>query len=105
MLLPVSTPADWEEIKKRKQKAIARSNQRENAKRIDYQYKKGDWITAKRPGATRKLCAPKEGPSQVVKHRSSGAVAYEREPFAEERANARRISPYKWRNDPPQQRQ
>ena len=102
MFLPVSTPVDWEEIKKRKQKAIAKSNQRENAKRIGYQYKKGDWVTAKRPGIIRKLCVPKEGPFQVVKHHSNGTVAYEREPFVEERVNIRRINPYKWKNDPPQ---
>ena len=102
MLLPVSTPVDWEEIKKRKQRAIAKSNQRENAKRIGYQYKKGDWVTVKRPGIIRKLCVSNEGPLQVAKHHSNGAVAYEREPFAEERANIRRISPYKWKNDPPQ---
>ena len=102
MLLPASTPVDWEEIKKRKQKAIAKSNRRENASRIGYQYKKGDWITAKRPGITRKLCVPSEGPFQVVKHHSNGAVAYEREPFVEERASARRVTPCKWRNDPPQ---
>ena len=29
------------------------------------------WAAAKRPGITRKLCAPKEGPFQVVKHHSS----------------------------------
>ena len=102
MLLPASTPAGWEEIKKRKQKAIAKSSQRENAKRVGYQRSKGGWATAKRPGATRKLCAPKEGPFQVVKHRSNGAAAYWREPFAEERASARRVSPCKWKNDPPQ---
>ena len=102
MLLPASTPVDWEEIKKRKQKAIAKSNQRENAKRIDYQYKKGDWITVKRPGIIRKLCVPNEGPFQVVKHHSNGTVTYEREPFVEERVSIRRISPCKWKNDPPQ---
>ena len=63
MLLPVNTPVDWEEIRRRKQKAIAKSNQRENSKRIDYKYKQGDWITVKRPGIIiRKLRAPKEGP-------------------------------------------
>ena len=84
-----------------KQKAIARSNQRENAKRIDYRYKKGGWAAAKRPGIARKLCAPKEGPFQVAKHHGNGTATYEREPFVEGRVNIRRISPYKWKNEPP----
>ena len=101
MFLPAITPVGWEEIKKRKQKAISRSNQRENAKRTGCQCKKGDWVAAKRPGITRKLCAPNEGPFQVAKHHSNGAVTYEREPFVEERDSIRRISLYKWKNDPP----
>ena len=102
MLLPISTSVGWEEIKKRKQKAISKSNQRENAKRAGCQSQEGGWAAAKRPGITRKLCAPSEGPFQVVKHHSNGAVTYEREPFVEERVSIRRISPCKWKNDPPQ---
>ena len=101
MLLPVNAPADWEKVRQRKQKAIARSNRRENAKRAEHTYQKGGWATVKRPGAARKLCAPKEGPFQVAKHHDNGTVTYEREPFVEDRVNIRRISPYKWKNEPP----
>ena len=103
MLPPVSTPIDWKEIQDRKQKAIAKSNQRENAKRIDIKYEKGDWITVKRPGIIRKLCVPKEGPFQVIKHHSNGTVTYEREPFVEDRVNIRRTAPCCWRHEPPNQ--
>ena len=81
-------------IRERKQKAIAKSNLRENAKRTHH-------ITAKRPGIIRKLSIPREGPFQVIKHHSNGTVSYESEPFKEDRVNIRRISPYKWRNPPP----
>ena len=101
MLLPASAPADWEKVRQRKQKAIARSNKRENAKRAEHACQKGGWATAKRPGTARKLCAPKEGPFQVAKHHGNGTATYEREPFVEGRASIRRISPYKWKNEPP----
>ena len=101
MLLPVKAPADWEKVRQRKQKAIARSNRRENAKRIEHTYQKGDWITVKRPGIIRKLCVPKEGPFQVIKHHDNGAATFEKEPFAEGRASIRRISPCKWKNESP----
>ena len=45
MFMPVLTSIDWESIKERKQKAIQKSNERENSKRIHIQYEKGDWIT------------------------------------------------------------
>ena len=47
MFLPVNKPVDWEKIRERKQRAIAKSNLRENAKRTDHTYQKGDWITVK----------------------------------------------------------
>ena len=45
MSLPVGTPIGWGALKAREQKAIAKSNKRENSKREDYKYQKGDWIT------------------------------------------------------------
>ena len=100
MFLPVNKPVDWEKIRERKQRAIAKSNLRENAKRIDHTYQKGDWITVKRPGIIRKLSIPREGPFQVIKHHNNGTVSYESEPFKEDRVNIRRIAPCKWRNLP-----
>ena len=101
MFLPVNKPVDWEKIRERKQRAIAKSNLRENAKRTDHTCQKGDWITVKRPGIIRKLSIPREGPFQVIKHHNNGTVSYEVEPFKEDRVNIRRIAPYKWRNPPP----
>ena len=92
MFLPVNSPVDWEEIRKRKQKAIAKSDQRENSKRTDHKHEKGDWITVKRPGTIRKLSVPKEGPFQVVKHHDNGTITFEKEPFVEDRVNIRRVS-------------
>ena len=70
---PVNKPIDWEEIGRRKQKAIAKSNQRE-----------GDWITFKCPGIIRKLSVPKEGPFRVIRQHNNGTVTYEKEPFVDD---------------------
>ena len=80
-----------------------RSSKRENAKRAEHTCQKGGWATAKRPGITRKLCVPKEGPFQVIKHHDNGTATYEKEPFAEGRASIRRISPCKWEDEPPKE--
>ena len=100
MFLPVETPVDWEAVKERKQKAIAKSNSRENSKRLDYKYQKGDWITIKKPGILRKLTVPKLGPFKVVKHNDNGTLTYEKEPFVTDTVNIRRAEPYHWRNPP-----
>ena len=67
MFLPVEAPVDWEELKQRKQKAIAKSNQRENSKRTPHAYKAGGL-----PRALRKLAAPRAGLRKAAKRRSSG---------------------------------
>ena len=101
MFLPVETPVDWEALKIRKQKAIAKSNQRENSKRIAHVYKPGDWITIEKPGILRKMAVPRTGPYKVVKHHNNGTVSYEKEPFDTDTVNIRRVKPYYWRNEPP----
>ena len=94
MFMPVYKKIDWDAIKTRKQKAIQKSNIRENSKRIDYTYQKGDWILIKEPGIIRKLAVPRHGPYQVIKHHTNGTVTYEKEPFVNDRVNIRRVEPY-----------
>ena len=50
MFMPLEATIDWNSIKEQKQKAISKSNERENSKRIHLQYAKGDWITIQKPG-------------------------------------------------------
>ena len=100
MFLPVEAPVDWEALKERKQKAIAKSNKRENSKRIAHEYKPGDWITILKPGILRKLSVARMGPYKVVKHHSNGTLSYEKEPFQPDRVNIRRCMPYVWRHPP-----
>jgi hypothetical protein len=44
MLFNIPFVADWRKIEERRQSLIVRGNQRENAKRIDYDYKVGDKV-------------------------------------------------------------
>ena len=98
MFMPVSRNINWDAIKERKQKAIRKSNKRENKKRINHTYKYGDWITIKKPGILRKLEVPRLGPYKVIKHHSNGTITYKKEPFNNKKVNIRRAHPYYWKN-------
>lgn len=100
MFLPVESPVDWEKLKDRKQRAIARSNKRENSKRIEHEYKPGDWVTILKPGILRKMTVPRMGPFKVVKHHTNGTLTYEKAPFDTDRVNIRRCEPYHWKHPP-----
>ena len=90
----------WEQLKQRKQKAIAKSSQRESSKRAPRTCKAGGWATTLKPGALRKLAVPRAGPHEVAKRRSNGTLPYEKEPFAPGRASIRRRKPYAWKHPP-----
>ena len=100
MLLPAEAPVGWEQLKQRKQKAIAKLSQRENSKRAHHACKAGGWATALKPGALGKLAVPRVGPCKVAKHHSNGTLSYEKEPFTPERASARRCKPHEWKHPP-----
>ena len=94
MFMPIETTIDWDSIKERKQKAICKSNERENSKRIHRQYEKGDWITIQKPGILRKLSIPRLGPYKVLKHHTNSDITYQKEPFVEDKVNIRMIYSY-----------
>ena len=77
IFMPINAETDWDEITIRKQNKIAKSNERENSKRINHHYNPGDWISIRKPGIIPKLCI-KEGPYDNV--------------------NQRLADPYYWRN-------
>ena len=67
MLSPVSVNIDWNAIRANKQMSINKNNTRENSKQIPHIYRKGDYITLKKPCILRKLTIPREGPYKVIK--------------------------------------
>lgn len=66
---------DWEDIKKRKQERICKSNVFENSNRIDHDFKKGDSMTLVKPGQiTWKFSLPREGPYKVIRQCRNGSI-------------------------------
>lgn len=102
MFMPVEANVDWDSIKQRKQRAIHKSNVRENSSRINHTYNADDWILIKKPGIIRKLSIPYFGPYKVVRHNENGTITYEKEPFNNQNVNSRRAKPYHWKNAPPE---
>ena len=84
MFMPVDIEINLEQIqqqKQLKQLKIQQSNICENSKRILHQYKKGDLITLRKPGAI--LCTlalQRRGPYKVVKHNENKSITTELEP-------------------------
>ena len=74
MLSPMSVDIDWNAIREKKQLSINNSNARENSKQIPHTYRKGDYITLKKPGILQKLAIPREGPYEVMKHNNKGSI-------------------------------
>jgi hypothetical protein len=58
--------ANWDQIQKRKQDIINKSNQKENKSQIPYEYKVGDQVLVERPEILRKLSIPRTGPYPVT---------------------------------------
>ena len=92
--MPINAETDWDAIMIRKQNKIAKSNERENSKRINHHYNPGDWITKRKPGIIPKLCVPKEGPHKVIKHHENGMIRYEKQPFKNAKVDQRLADPY-----------
>ena len=98
MFSPVSVDVDWNTINEKKQLSINKNNDRENSKRIPHTYRKGDYVTLKKPGILRKLTIPREGPYKVMKHNNNGSILIEKAPTKLKNVNVRRVAPYKKRN-------
>jgi hypothetical protein len=75
MVLPIKIMADWWAIEQQCQKEMARNNRRENASRINHDYKVGDKVLLKKPGKhLRKLEAPRTGPHTVTAIYTNGTL-------------------------------
>ena len=102
MFMPIEANVDGASIKQGKQRAINKSNVRENSLQINHTYSPGDWILIKKPGIICKLSIPYYGPYKVVRHNENGTITYETEPFNNQNVHSRRAKPYHWRSPPAQ---
>ena len=73
---------------------MSRNNTRENARRIEHDYKIGDKVLLCKPKKVRrKLEQPREGPYEIIAVYTNGTIHVQRGNISE-RVNIRRVTPY-----------
>ena len=92
-ILNISHRANWKYIIQRKQTLINKNNQRENSRRIPYQYQVGDLVLIKAAQSTKYGTDAYYGPHQVVQVNTNGTVRV-REGKITDTYNIRMITPY-----------
>ena len=93
MVNPVTYIAEWDVIRKNKEKSIQKSNERENKNRVDNDYKIGDKVLLLNTDLQRKLEDPTSVPYEVVSVHANGTVSILRNSTIERR-NIRQVQPY-----------
>jgi hypothetical protein len=95
MIHNIAFRANWDQIQKRKQDIINKSNQKENKinSQIPYEYKVGDQVLLETPGILRKLSTPHTGPYPVTNVYKNGTIRIQKR-IVSERMNNRRITPF-----------
>ena len=94
MLLPIQFKARWAYITLRKQDRIDMSNQRENSRRIPYDYQVGMKVLLEKAGINPKLTAPRTGPYEITKIHTNGTIQIQKDEATTERVNIRRVTPF-----------
>ena len=93
MIFNVEHTANWEYIRSRKQKLIAKNNRAENSKRIPHAYSINDKVMLK-IGTQNKYEQPYSGPHTILQVNSNGTVRLQMGAVTDT-VNIRRIDPYK----------
>ena len=88
--------ADWKYIQQRKQKIINQNNQKENSKRILYNYKIGDKVLMDMTDTTKSKYGsnPFDGPYTVRRVNANGTLVLEMGPILDT-VNIRNVKPYR----------
>ena len=92
-MVPATYLANWRHIRDRRHKNILYNNARENRKRIDHDYKVGDYVYVLVKDIQRKLAPAKQGPFCIVTVHTNATVTIRRSARVTERINIRRIFP------------
>ena len=96
LLLPIQIKTDWAQIRQGKQDIIHVNNRKENAKRIEHEYRVGEKVRLEKPGLISKLSAPRTGPNRITHTCTNGRVRVQHG-IINECVNIRRLTPYKER--------
>ena len=93
MMFNIPYLADWTEIGKQRQKLANRDNERENARRIDVDYRVGQKVLIKNDEIKRKAQNSSLGPFEIIEVHTNETVRIQRGKITE-RLNIRRLVPY-----------
>jgi hypothetical protein len=93
MIQNIAFRENWDQIQKRKQEIINKSNQKENTSQIPYEHKVGDQVLLETPGILRILSTPCTGPYPVTNVYKNGKIRIQKG-IVSERLNIRRITPF-----------
>jgi hypothetical protein len=93
MLFDIPYQADWAAVGRRRQELVDRNSARENARRIDYDYRIGMKVLLRTDGILRKAQDKKKGPYVITDVFTNGTVRIQRGTWSE-RLNIRRIEPF-----------
>ena len=93
MVQPMEYVAEWDLIRKTKQKRINENNARENSKRVEYDYTVGQSVLLQSTYIRRKLDDPSTGTYKILQVHTNGNVSNLRGQVIE-RVNIRRIKPF-----------
>jgi hypothetical protein len=91
-ILNIKHITDWEHINERKQAKINYNNKRENAKRLEHEYRVGDQILTKRKKQS-KHEQEYEGPYPITQVNDNGTIRYQKG-IVNDTINIRRIKPF-----------
>jgi hypothetical protein len=86
--------ANWELIRKRKQRLIDQNNQKENSKRIAHKYRVGDKVLYRIDSLSKYNENPYEGPYQIVRVNTNGTVRLKMNAVTDT-VNIRLLKPYR----------
>ena len=93
-ILNAAFEADWGLIKQRKKELIAKNNERENSKRIDYQYTVGEKVLLKEGLNTKYGGNPYSGPYKITRVNDNGTLRIKKG-AKYDTINIRNAHPYK----------
>jgi len=93
MVVPATYLANWRHVRDRRHKNILYNNARENRKRIDHDYKVGDYVYVLVKDIQRKLAPAKQGPFRIIIIHTNATVTIQRSRRVNERINIRRLFP------------
>ena len=94
MLFDIPYVADWTKIGKRRQEQVDKDCEKNNRRRIDYDYRVGQKVLLIKDGTIlRKAEDPYEGPYVITDVYTNGTVRIQRGTL-NERLNIRRLHPY-----------